>query len=110
MEAMQWALINLGHSASISINLITPGQRPILFGAHHLDPASIASLPPDTIIYNLEQLAEGYPWFIPAYIDLLRRFHVWDFSERNIEFLHQSGIAPAAKTPKPQNPLSLMYK
>ena len=97
MEAMQWALIKLGHSASISINLVTPGLRPILFGAHHLEPSSFASLPSNTIIYNLEQLAEGYPWFIPPYIDLLRRFHVWDFSERNIEFLRRSGISPGAR-------------
>lgn len=97
MESLQEGLLELGHSVPIHVNQLAPGSTPILFGAHHLDAESVTRLPADTIIYNLEQLAAGYPWFIPSYLELLRRYSVWDFSPRNIAFLRDSGIAPDAR-------------
>lgn len=96
MESLQEGLLELGHSAPIHVNHLASGATPILFGAHHLDARSAARLPPDTIIYNLEQLAAGYPWFVPPYLELMRRYTVWDFSPRNVAFLRDSGIAPGA--------------
>lgn len=87
MEVLQAGLIALGHSVVFSTNEITPGARPIIFGAHHLDEESIERLPADTIIYNLEQLVPGYPWYSEAYLDLLARFQVWDYSSDNVATL-----------------------
>lgn len=97
MESLQEGLLELGHSAPIRVNQLAADATPILFGAHHLDPPSAARLPADTVIYNLEQLAAGYPWFVPPYLELLRRHRVWDFSRRNLAFLRDSGIAPGAR-------------
>lgn len=97
MEALQEGLRERGHDAPILVNALTPGATPILFGAHHLDERSAAALSGDAIVYNLEQLAPGYPWFVPEYLELLRRHRVWDFSERNVAYLRDSGIAPGAR-------------
>lgn len=91
MEVLQEGLITLGHSARVQTNRIDPNAIPIIFGAHHIDPAAITKLPPYTIIYNLEQLAPGYPWFSEQYLQTLARFHVWDFSAENLDYLHRAG-------------------
>ena len=54
-------------------------------------------LPADAILYNFEQLREGYPWFQARYLALLRRFRVWDYSIRNIEYLRRSNTSPGAR-------------
>ncbi len=52
-----------------------------------------SSLPQDTIIYNLEQLSPGYPWFQAYYLDLLGRFRAWDYNARTVNYLRRAGIA-----------------
>ena len=47
-------------------------------------------LPPDLILYNLEQIAAGID---SSYLALLRRFPVWDYSAQNVAALAQQGIA-----------------
>jgi heptosyltransferase-3 len=97
MESLQEGFRELGFSVPILENRLIPGATPIIFGAHHLDTDATAALPPGSIIYNLEQLMPGYPWFVPSYLELLRRHVVWDFSERNIRYLQDSGISPNAR-------------
>ena len=38
---------------------------------------------------NAARLPEGYPWFQARYVALRRRFRVWDYSTRNIDYLHR---------------------
>jgi hypothetical protein len=45
------------------------------------------------ILFNLEQITPGSPWLTDAYIALLRRYPVWDYSEGNIAELARMGIA-----------------
>lgn len=96
MEVLQECLIDLGHSARIGVNSIDREATPIIFCAQHLDRASIGALPANSIIFNLDQLVPGYPWFTEHYLQLLSNFRVWDFSARNVEYLHRSGTAPTA--------------
>ncbi len=96
MEAMQWGLQQLGHDAPIRTNDIAPNIMPIIFGAHHLAATTVSLLPPSSIIYNLEQLMPGYPWYQPQYLEILKRFRVWDGDAQSMEWLHHSGIAPGA--------------
>jgi hypothetical protein len=97
MEAMQWGLQQLGHEAPIHVNVITPDLTPIVFGAHHLAADAVGRLPASSIIYNLEQLMPGYPWFQAHYLDLLRRFSVWDADADSTAWLRNSGIALSAR-------------
>lgn len=96
MEVVQESLVTLGHSARIQTNRIDPDALPVIFGAHHIDPAAVHQLPPQSIIYNLEQLAPGYPWFSEQYLQTLTRFRVWDYSTANLEYLCKEGHSVAA--------------
>ena len=96
MEVLQETLVTLGHSARIQTNRIDPDALPVIFGAHHIDPAAVHRLPPESIIYNLEQLAPGYPWFTEQYLRTLARFRVWDYSTANLDYLSREGRSVAA--------------
>ncbi|MBE0622822.1 MAG: hypothetical protein IH605_19695 [Burkholderiales bacterium] len=96
-EALHFGFAELGIDIPISDNYFIPDATPIVFGAHHLSESGAGKLPADAILYNFEQLKEGYPWFKPHYLELLRRFRIWDFSTRNIEYLHRSSTSPDAR-------------
>lgn len=91
MEVLQESLTALGHGSRIQVNRIDADAIPILFGAHHISPESASRLPPQAIIYNLEQLEPGYPWFQPHYMALLARHRVWDYSISNLQRLALPG-------------------
>jgi hypothetical protein len=95
MEVLQEGLLSLGHSVRIQTNRIDPDAIAVIFGIHHLDPRLVDRLPPYSIIYNLEQLAPGYPWFSEQYVKLLTRFRVWDYSARNVDYLRRVGRSSA---------------
>ncbi|GAB1394370.1 hypothetical protein MASR1M60_25340 [Rhodocyclaceae bacterium] len=106
MEAMQWGLQELGYRAPIHVNHIEQGLVPIIFGSHHFDPQSAAQLPPETILYNLEQLLPGYPWYQPSYLEVLKKFRVWDGDLHSALWLRNAGISPKAiYVPIPYAPL-----
>lgn len=98
LQSLQHGLQSLGHEVVVNVNRIDAGadSTPILFGSHHLPAEQIASLPTSTILYNFEQLLPGYYWFQPGYLDLLRKFQVWDYAAPNVRWLHASGTAPTA--------------
>ncbi len=96
MEVLQECLVKLGHSARIQTNRIDTDAIPVLFGAHHIDPLILERLPGNSILFNLEQLVSGYPWFSRQYLQTLSRFRVWDYSAKNIDYLHRSGISTSA--------------
>jgi hypothetical protein len=56
-----------------------------VFGAHLIDAREIAAgMPPRSVIVNLEQMRGSRLENNPAYVDLLTRLAVWDYSARNI--------------------------
>lgn len=89
VEAVHYGYAELGIDVPVGENSLRPGSTPIIFGAHHLDEGEESKLPADAILYNFEQLREGYPWFQPRYLALLQRFRVWDFSARNVQYLRR---------------------
>ncbi len=64
----------------------------ILLGANELPPSTL--LPPNYIIYQLEQIClKNNKWLTDKYIDLMRKAKsVWDYSRKNIFTLSQYGI------------------
>jgi hypothetical protein len=90
--ALRSALKSLGADAPIVTEPPLQFERTIVLGANLLPHLGAIALPPRVIIYNLEQILDGSPWLQPAYIDLLRRHAVWDYSNRNIAALKELGI------------------
>lgn len=83
--AFAYGLSKMGHKVFTSANAIRSDAINIVFAAH-ISPESVKpQLPPDTIIYNTEQL--GSVWMRPEYIKLLQNFKVWDYSLYNTEVL-----------------------
>jgi hypothetical protein len=67
----------------------------VVLGANLL-PGLNFTLPKKLIIYNLEQIQKGSAWLNPAYIELLKKNIVWDYSTRNREGFKAFGVVPAA--------------
>ncbi len=75
------------------------GRIPIVLGAHLLSPNLALILPPDSVIYNLEQVDRASSWLNQHYLGLLQRHRVLDYSHRNLAALHAIGIAQARLLP-----------
>lgn len=75
-----YALRALGHEADITENKFRHNTRHIIFGAHLLSPDS--SFPPDTILYNLEQVAGGN---IGHLLILGGKYTIWDYAKPNCD-------------------------
>ena len=69
-----------------------PAGETIVLGANLL-PALSDRPPRRAILFNLEQLSPGSPWWSERYLDVLRRRPVWDYSARNVALLRSMGIA-----------------
>jgi predicted O-methyltransferase YrrM len=107
-DSLAWSLVTLGHSATIRDNWLSTeeGDTNILFGAELLSPGQV--LPPNTVIYNLEQ--STHP-MMPKVQALARGLRVWDYSLRNVKEWQRLGYncrhVPIGYTPNltrvPQN-------
>ena len=65
----------------------------LLFGAHLIPKFNATITSGDYIIYQSEQMsANGSLFTSPEYLELLRRYLVWDYSTNNIAFLESNGI------------------
>jgi GT2 family glycosyltransferase len=67
------------------------GRRAIVLGSNLLAIHPM-TLPPDTILYNLEQVERGSSWMTPALVDLFRRHPLWDYSARNASRYPEMGL------------------
>lgn len=78
-----------GVRADLSLNQIPPTHHNVVFCAHLLHPQHVAALPSDTIIFNSEQLGNRDGWYFKrgVYAELLKRFHVWDYSANNLALI-----------------------
>jgi hypothetical protein len=59
----------------------------IILGLQDLPNINLQDIPPNSIIYNFEQIIDGSKGVQPHYIAALRRFHVWEYSKRNYDIL-----------------------
>jgi hypothetical protein len=85
METFRWGLTELGHQVTVQKNNAVAGSINIIFGYQMLGAPQLASLPDDTIIYNLEDVARvPLPQRKPSLTYVARRFRVWEFCESNL--------------------------
>lgn len=97
-ELLEYGLRALGHDVVLTDALRPPGRRVIVLGANLL--RGVEERPAeDAILYNLEQLEPGSPWFDARVVDLLRRHAVWDYSARNAARYPELGLAPPRVVP-----------
>ncbi len=86
-ETLVFGLRALGHTASAGINAFIADGVNIVLGMHMLPESEILHLPPQTVMYNLEQVEDSLFEWAPQLETALRRFEVWDYSPRNLERL-----------------------
>jgi hypothetical protein len=81
----------LGIEAPIVRNAAQLGDKALVLGANLLDQVPVPSSA-RLVLFNLEQITPYSAWLTEAYLGLLRRYPVWDYSERNITALARLGI------------------
>ncbi|MHB1305312.1 MAG: glycosyltransferase family protein [Acidiphilium sp.] len=88
---------NFGVSVTAGEAALAPDTIPVIFGANLLSPGS--RLPTHSVIFNLEQIGSGSVWVSEAYLQLLARHTVWDYSLSNIEALIHHGVTSIYHVP-----------
>ena len=98
--ALSQGFVELGGSAPITHHAHEwHGRIPIILGAHLLPTEIGQMLPADSVVYNFEQASRSSTWLTEAYLDLLRRHQVLDYSVRNTAAMHAFGIEHARTLP-----------
>ena len=82
------SLCDLGHRVSLRTNRLHDGGQIILLGAHLLPDEELASLPPDAIVFNTEQLQGDYGPWAARILRLAERQRIWDYASANIRHLN----------------------
>lgn len=98
-ETVHCALQALGHDSILTNSLGLPDRRAIVIGAHLLERCGMGQPAPGSVIYNFEQMDPDSNWLNTTYLNLLRQYPVWDYSQRNIEWLKQIGIHSVQHVP-----------
>lgn len=93
------ALGSLGYETEILCNQSNPHSRNIVFGSCLAPRKTGRSLPPGSIIFNLEQITGNSKWVNRDYLAHLRDFSVWDYSPGNIAALEKLGVRGAVHVP-----------
>lgn len=89
--ALSEAFAELGYAAPVLTRPDPALGTAIVLGANLINTLT-HSLPAKLVLFNLEQVHPDSPWFEPAYVELLRRHTVWDYSQRNIATLAGLGV------------------
>lgn len=90
-ESLHYGIRACGYSVSTGYNDFVPGAVHIILGSNLMPRQGIKDLPPGTILYNLEQLADDSPWVNNGLANLFQRYETWDYSKRNLEHLKKYG-------------------
>lgn len=101
-----------GYAAGLSKNRLHADDLNIVFGAH-IKPEDSLDFPPNTVIFNSEQIPEKSAWISSRYKACLDRHYVWDYSPLNlnvlghdrsqrIDFFHVDSLSrlPPAQSPR----------
>jgi len=97
VETVAWGLHDLGHEVSVGENSFRAGCVNIVFGAQMLAPADLARLPPETIIYNFEQIGDTpIAQLTPGIRVVAERLRVWDYSQSNLQAWTAAGARDRA--------------
>jgi len=93
IESIHWGLAQMGHEVTYAVNRAEPNATNVIFGAQVLSTEFLKRLPPDTIIYHLEQLRD-------IDINKLREsvrycaehFKIWEYSHYNLDCWKRLGV------------------
>jgi hypothetical protein len=85
------AFAELGFAAPVITDPYQARGTAIVLGANLLK-SWPGPVPDRMVLYNLEQVHLGSTWFDAAYLDLLKRHQVWDYSALNVAALARLGI------------------
>ena len=96
-ETINDGLQKLGHISSVTKELV-PGTRHIVLGANLLTQYPV-QLPPDSILYNLEQVKDNDLWVDTQFLSILRRYTLWDYSPQNVDELKKFDVHVRAVLP-----------
>jgi hypothetical protein len=88
-EYIHATLSSCGYRSTRTLNTVSQDAFNILFCAHLLNGEQIQKIPPDSIIFNSEQLEDDNErrFYSAVYRDLLDRIYVWDYSHHNLSLL-----------------------
>lgn len=104
IDLFEFSLLELGFNVSRSFNLLNPKARNIVFGVHWFGVNLLNQLPPDTIIFNTEQLhllkdidqklssEASESTYLNSVLQFASRYQTWDYSLRNIQRFKELGI------------------
>ena len=85
IDTVQWGLQQLGHVADYGLNSLSPTATNIIFGLQMLPVEILNKLPPETIVYHLEQMRNMNAAEIRPQLHLAaERFRIWEYSEGNV--------------------------
>lgn len=90
-ETLQYGIRRLGHVATIEDNQLSAEATNIILGSNLIHDKQIGSIPPSSILYNLEQIDPTSITLTPTIFRLIRSFETWDYSQRNIKRLTAAG-------------------
>jgi hypothetical protein len=94
VDTLVWGLSSPGHDVSTAQNEIDPDAVNIVLGFQMMDGALVDTLPDNTIIYNLEQLANVVISEMKScYPAAARRLAIWDYDERNLDTWRALNVA-----------------
>lgn len=97
-DLLYFSLRELGHSVQLRKNHVEPSAINIIIGIHLFDPMYIKDIPKNTIILNTEQLSSVNSSWNKGIIKWFSSgFELWDYSDRNVEYLKKFGIKKVKK-------------
>ncbi len=94
IDTLQWGLRELGHVADYGLNQLSSRATNIIFGAQMLSPEAVTELPPETIVYNLEQnKGLALDNVKPSLRATAKTCRIWDYSSENLQFWSTLGAS-----------------
>jgi len=100
IDTVHWGLESLGHKASYGLNAISEADVNIIFGFHMLPLEVLSKLPPQTIVYNFEQMRSARLEQVKPHFKVAAdRFQIWDFSPANLDFWSRIGARKVCVVP-----------
>jgi SAM-dependent methyltransferase len=96
-ETLAFAFQELDLPAQVVVNQYEPDGVNLILGWQLLTPGELAQLPPQCILFNLEQLSQRNELFRDRLVALDGRCELWDYSLRNIQILREAGLKQAVK-------------
>jgi len=86
------AFARLGHDIPIVRDVKEVKGKAIVLGCNFIPKINMTNLPENMILFNMEQVYKDSPWMGQGYVDLLKKYPVWDYSWRNIRALKEMGV------------------